>query len=78
MITNEQKLFYILAEPRLGVWAQSRWDDTWQEYIEWCTETAELNNETLEETMEWLLFLDWLEEYEEDQAYCWEMAREMK
>ena len=74
MITKEDKLVYILTNPELKNWTDEVWNDMWNEYTEWCSETAELNDQTLEETMEWLLFLDWLEEYEEDQAYIWEMV----
>ena len=68
MITNEDKVLYILTQPELGSWSQEVWGEMWVEYIEWCSEVADLNDETVDAIMEDFDFLDWYKEWLEDQT----------
>lgn len=78
MITNEQKLVYILTNPELVNWSKEVWDDAWENYLVDCDDMAEDNDCPAEEIMEEWSFLDWYEDGQEDQVYTWEMVKTLR
>jgi hypothetical protein len=63
MITEEDKMIYILTVPHLRNWPAEFWVKMWNKYTEW----LELNTETQGEIIKDFSFLDW---YEFHRDYC--------
>lgn len=76
MIIDEQKMVYILTKPELRNWSNEVWGEMWEYYLEWCTETAELNNEIVDVIMEDFDFITWYRDWLEDQTAVNEMLRQ--
>jgi len=78
MVTDQDKMVYILTNPALRDWTCEDWVEMWQNYLDWCVETAELNDTTADDIQQGFDFLDWYADWKEDQEYAWAMARTLR
>jgi hypothetical protein len=74
MITKEQQLIFAIARSKLADYTTEDWLEISQAYQEFLEDTAELNEENVEDIREDFSFIEWFDEFLEDQTWICENA----